>query len=230
MKVLVKLFRALRGGVNEVGETIVDSQKIRILKEEMRMSKTELETAKKALAGVMASHHVNDAKLKTLNDEKTGFEEKAVAAAEAGIDDLAEKTMARVLEITAEIAEYTSIGITLNSRIEETGTRIKDREKLLKRNEMQIGVIESNELLNKTSATMEKGLSNTGSTLVDVQKTMKEIKEKQAHDAAKYAAYEKIKGESDGSSLEAELKKAGIGDNQPSAKDALAALIAKKAS
>ncbi len=54
MNVWSKLLAALRGGVNEAGEAIVDSQALRILDQEIRDADLELRKSKEALAEIMA--------------------------------------------------------------------------------------------------------------------------------------------------------------------------------
>ena len=52
--VLKKILTAMRGGVNELGEAVVDGQGNRILEQELRDSEHELKQAKQELASLMA--------------------------------------------------------------------------------------------------------------------------------------------------------------------------------
>ena len=54
MNVWSKMLTALRGGANEVGEAVVDSQALRILDQEIRDADVELRKSKEALAEIMA--------------------------------------------------------------------------------------------------------------------------------------------------------------------------------
>ncbi len=58
MTVWSKLLSALRGGANEVGEAIVDSQALRILDQEIRDADVELRKSREALASIMARHRL----------------------------------------------------------------------------------------------------------------------------------------------------------------------------
>ena len=49
MNIWAKMITALRGGVNEAGEAIVDSQALRILDQEVRDSAEELKRSKDIL-------------------------------------------------------------------------------------------------------------------------------------------------------------------------------------
>ena len=54
MNVWSKLLTALRGGANEMGEAVVDSQALRILDQEIRDADLELRRSREALAEIMA--------------------------------------------------------------------------------------------------------------------------------------------------------------------------------
>ena len=54
MNVWAKVITALRGGVNEAGEAIVDTQALRILDQEVRDAAAELNESKSALADILA--------------------------------------------------------------------------------------------------------------------------------------------------------------------------------
>ena len=66
MNIWAKMMTALRGGVNEAGEAIVDSQALRILDQEVRDAASELNQSKNALAEIMARHKLAEQKCKTL--------------------------------------------------------------------------------------------------------------------------------------------------------------------
>ena len=55
MSVWGKLFTAVRGGANEAGEAIVDSQAMRILDQELRDTDNSLRKARGDLANMMAT-------------------------------------------------------------------------------------------------------------------------------------------------------------------------------
>lgn len=62
MNVWAKMVTALRGGINEAGEAIVDTQALRILDQEIRDASDELNESKNALAEIMARHKLSDDK------------------------------------------------------------------------------------------------------------------------------------------------------------------------
>jgi len=63
MGIFSKLVTALRGGATEVGESIVDSQAMRILDQEIRDADVELIRSKDALVDLMAKKKVIEQKV-----------------------------------------------------------------------------------------------------------------------------------------------------------------------
>src|SRR3546814_8457036 len=62
-----KLFTALRGGANEVGESIVDQQALRILDQEIRDADSALANAKRELVTIMAKHKLSTDRVSEYN-------------------------------------------------------------------------------------------------------------------------------------------------------------------
>jgi len=69
MAILNKLITALRGGINDVGESIVDSQALRILDQEIRDADAELKQAKESLANIMAQQKLADKQVLNLKQK-----------------------------------------------------------------------------------------------------------------------------------------------------------------
>ncbi len=60
MNIWAKVATAVRGGVNEAGEAIVDSQALRILDQEIRDANNELIRSKESLTGIIAKRKLAD--------------------------------------------------------------------------------------------------------------------------------------------------------------------------
>ena len=66
MNIWAKMMTALRGGANEAGEAIVDSQALRILDQEVRDASEELKQSKDSLAELIARHKLSEEKCSNL--------------------------------------------------------------------------------------------------------------------------------------------------------------------
>lgn len=95
MTVWSKLLSALRGGANEVGEAIVDSQALRILDQEIRDADVELRKSREALASIMARHRLAQERVEKGAAQVAEYEQYAIKALEAGNEELARKSRRR---------------------------------------------------------------------------------------------------------------------------------------
>ena len=74
MSIWAKVATAVRGGVNEAGEAIVDSQALRILDQEIRDADNGLSKSKDALAGIIAKRKLADKKVESIKSSLAEFE------------------------------------------------------------------------------------------------------------------------------------------------------------
>ena len=69
MNIWAKMMTALRGGVNEAGEVIVDTQALRILDQEVRDASEELKRSKDGLAEILARQKLSEEKSTALKEK-----------------------------------------------------------------------------------------------------------------------------------------------------------------
>lgn len=79
MVIFKKLVTALRGGINEVGESIVDSQALRILDQEIRDADEELKQAKESLANILAEQKLAEKQVASTQAQITEYEAYAIS-------------------------------------------------------------------------------------------------------------------------------------------------------
>jgi len=111
MDVLTKIVTALKGGINEAGEALVNSQDLRILDQEIREADQEIREAgealnqsKDALAEMIARQKVSEEKVGELQaaiDENEGYTVKAL---EKGDETLASDLAKKIAELESERA------------------------------------------------------------------------------------------------------------------------------
>ena len=99
MSIWAKVATAVRGGVNEAGEAIVDNQALRILDQEIRDADNGLSKSKEALTGIIAKRKLADKKVESLKKSLTEYEGYAMQALEKGDEALA-------IEISEKIAGF----------------------------------------------------------------------------------------------------------------------------
>ena len=97
MNLWSKMLTALRGGMNEAGEAVVDTQALRILDQEVRDASAELKLSKESLVAIIAQQKVAEQKVEALVGSITEYEGYALKALE-------QKDEALALEIAEKIA------------------------------------------------------------------------------------------------------------------------------
>ena len=96
---LKKLWTALKGGSNEVMETMADSQSIRIMDQEMREAKEELIACDHNLTKIMAKRKLTENKVRALEADIETYTTHALAASEKSDDTLALECAEKVAEV-----------------------------------------------------------------------------------------------------------------------------------
>ena len=79
--VFTKLWTALRGGVREIGDAVVDANGVLIFEQEIKDAEADIASAKKNLTEVMARRMQADRKVTELTEaitEHEGYAEKAL--------------------------------------------------------------------------------------------------------------------------------------------------------
>jgi len=99
MNVWAKMLTALRGGVNEAGEAIVDSQALRILDQEVRDASEELKQSKDSLATIMAHQKLSEEKSAKLKVQIVEYEGYAIQALDKGDESLAHEVAEKIADL-----------------------------------------------------------------------------------------------------------------------------------
>ena len=95
--VLKKLLTAMRGGVNELGEAVVDGQGSRILEQELRDAEHELKQARQELAALMAEAASLARQIRQETDQASKREQDARKALAARQENLAREVAERIV-------------------------------------------------------------------------------------------------------------------------------------
>jgi phage shock protein A len=226
---LKKLWNALRGATNEGIEAVVDSQSIRILDQELRDAKKELQSCDENLTKIMAKRKMTEAKVKSLQTEVETYTNHAIAASEKGDEALAIECAQRVSDLEASLeteqsilAGFTNSESTLKSNIAKAKANVR-------RMEQQIDQVKATESVQKAQVAVSSRHMGANTKVKTALDSLERIKQKQAERSAELEAAEELANEESGSSLDAKLKQAGITPGaEVSGSDKLAQILAKK--
>lgn len=226
---LMKLFTALRGKTNEVVESVVDNQSLRILDQEIRDAKEELRTSDQNLVKIMAKEELAKGKVSALENSIAQYSEQAVKAMELGEEALALECAERVSELEAELETEKSIAEGFTQSSKTLKENIKQAKANVRRMEQQIDQIKATESVHKAQVAVSKHHTGTNSKVKTALDSMDRIKQKQQQRSAEIKAAERMATEETNSSLDEKLKNLGVKPGgATSGADKLAQLMAKK--
>lgn len=228
MNILAKLMTALRGGANEAGEAIIDTQALRILDQEVRDASEELKRSKDSLAEIIARQKLSEEKCSALTKQIKEYEKHAIAALEKGEESLAHEVAEKIADLENQKSQESDAGKSYAASADDMRRAIRQTEQNLKRMKQQIDTVKATENVQRAQAAVAERHSGSDSKMRTAMDSLERIKEKQALKSAQMSAAKELHEESAESSLQEKLEEAGIAPTGKSADDVLARLKAKK--
>lgn len=229
MGILRDIFTALKGGVNEAGEAVVDANAVRILEQEIREADTAIVKAKQSLTTLKATEIKMKREIQSLERDLADYEAKAVQALNQGREDLATEVAERIAEIETDLSERVAEHSRLAEEVNAINDMIRKRAKTIQKNKRELEKVKTIKQLQKTTSSISSNFAATGSSEHRVSDALARVKAKQQNWRDNMQAGEWMdKQESDGS-LDSKLKDAGIGDTGSSTASVLERLKAKQA-
>lgn len=230
MGIFSKLFTAIRGAATEVGESVVDTQALRILDQEIRDSGEELNRSKTALANIMAKQKLVTDKCNQLTAKISEYEQYAGQALEKGDEALAVSIAEKIAELEGRLATEEEVKAGYTKSVDSLRAAVKNAESNLKRLKQQVDTVKATDSVQKAQAAVAARYSGANSKMTTATDSLERIKQKQAERAAQMEAAHELSTEQGDTDLESKMKAAGIKANETSANDVLARLKAKKQS
>ncbi|HEK0886636.1 PspA/IM30 family protein [Pseudomonas aeruginosa] len=228
MTVWSKLLSALRGGANEVGEAIVDSQALRILDQEIRDADVELRKSREALASIMARHRLAQERVEKGAAQVAEYEQYAIKALEAGNEELAREVAEKIATLEnqlegerAQVAEFAASVAQLRKSVSQAEGNIRQLKQ-------QVDTVKATESVQKAQMAVAQRYGNSKSKLQTAVDSLERIKQRQAERAATMdAAAELASAAAPDDALDAKLRAAGIKTSGNSVDGVLARLKEK---
>lgn len=227
MNIWSKMITALKGGVNEVGESVIDEHALHILDRDIRDSAEELNHIKNTLAAFVAKQKVAEEKVVTIRSQIKEHEGFVISALNKNDDVLA-------FEISEQIAQFENQKEEQNKTIKqhrEQAETLRDSIRIaeiqLKKLKQQTETIKANEALQRAQQVVAKRYSTENPRLRTAIDSLERIKEKQRQNEAEIGADIEMARDSMESDLDRKLRKAGI-TNDANAKQVLNRIKNKK--
>ena len=210
MNVWSKLLTAVRGGINEIGEAVADSQALRILDQEIRDTDEELRRTRESLAEMIARRKMADDALRKLDTEIAEYEGYAIKALQMGNDDLGR-------EVAKKIASLETERRTESDRVKELAEGenhlrkiVNQTENTIRRLKQQVDTVRATESVQRAQMTVARRYGGKEARLQTALDSLERIKKRQAGTAAGLEASEGLAEENDEDELKAKLKASGI--------------------
>ena len=221
MNIWAKMMTALRGGVNEAGEAIVDTQALRILDQEVRDATEELEQSRDGLAGILARQKLAEEKCLQFKKQISEYENYAVQALEKKDDELALEVAQKIADLETQHENEENAGKGFSQSANELRAAIKQAEQNIKRIKQQIDTVKAKESVQKAQTAVAARHSGSNSKMRTAMDSLERIKEKQALKDAQIKAAGELSRETAEESLQSKLEQAGIAPGGKSAQEVL---------
>ena len=222
-----KVATAIRGGVNEAGEAIVDHQALRILDQEIREADNELAKSKSALTGIIAKRKLAEKKVASLKNSIAEYEGYAMKALDQDAG-LAAEVAEKIAALEGQLHDEEAMAKAYGGSESQLRKSVAAAEASLKRLKQQVDTVKATESVHKAQAAVAARYSGADSSMRGAIDSLERLKAKQAERAARFDAAAELAESTDGEDLESRLKSAGIVASKSSGDDVLARLRAKK--
>jgi len=230
MSIWAKVATAIRGGVSEAGESIVDHQVLRILDQEIRDADNEFGKSKEALTGIIAKRKLADKKVASLKLSLTEYEGYAMQALDKGDEALATEIAEKIAGLETERIGEEGLAKSFADNEAQLRKAVAHTGANLKRLKQQVDTVKATEKVQKAQAAVAARHSGAGSSMRSALDSLDKLKNKQAERAAKFEAASELAESTEEVSLDNKLKAAGIVGGGASGGDVLARLKAKRSS
>ncbi len=228
MNIWSKLVTALRGGVNEAGEAIVDSQALRILEQEIRDATVELQQSKDSLASIMAGQKVSEEKCNQLREKIAEHETYALKALEQDNEGLAGEVAQKIAALENRLSNEGASCESYASSAKDLRSALQKADDDLAQLKHEVDTVKATESVQKAQAAVSAKHSGTNAKLLTAAESLERIKEKQALKSAQMKVAAELARDTSDVGLEAKLKDAGITPAGNSAEGVLARLKNKQ--
>ena len=210
MNIWAKMITALRGGVNEAGEAVVDSQALRILDQEVRDAGEELKRSKDSLAEIMARQKLAEEKCKQLQASIAEHEGYVVKALEKGDEKLAHEVAEHIAGLENSLAMEQESAQNFSQSVDKLRAAINVAEKNIKRLKQQVDTVKATENVLKAQVAVAERHSGSDSKMRTAMESLERIKERQALKDAQIKAASEMAQTTGDDSLKSKLEAAGI--------------------
>ncbi|WP_133470569.1 PspA/IM30 family protein [Paraglaciecola marina] len=226
MSVWRKLVTAVKGGATEAAQSVVDSQAIRILEQEIRDAKDELRKSDHARTQILAKCKLAQQKVDNLQSSIEQYEAHARKAVDSD-RQLALDCAQKVSDLRAEQDGEQKYLDQFKLSEKQLATNISQAKSNLKRLEQQVDMVKATESVQKAQVAVSSRHLGANSKMKTATESLSRIQEKQNLRNAELQAAEELASEESSDDLSKRLAEAGIAGGTTSADDELSRILGK---
>lgn len=226
MSVWKKLVTAIKGGATEAAQSVVDSQAIRILEQEIREAKEELRKSDHARTQILAKCKLAQQKVDSLQKSIEEYEAHARKAVDSD-RQLALDCAQKVSELREEQASEQTYLDQFKQSETKLANNISQAKANLRRLEQQVDMVKATESVQKAQVAVSSRHVGANSKMKTATESLQRIQEKQNLRNAELEAAEELATNESTDDLEKRLASAGIKGGNSSADDELARILGK---
>lgn len=224
MSVWRKLITAVKGGATEAAQTVVDSQAIRILEQEIREAKDELRKSDHARTQILAKCKLAQQKVDALNDNISQYEQHARKAADND-RQLALDCAQKVADLRGELDTEQQYLDQFRQSEKQLAGNISQAKANLRRLEQQVDMVKATESVQKAQVAVSSRHMGANSKMKTATESLQRIQDKQKMRNAELQAAEELASSDSNDDLEKRLAEAGIKGGKSSADDELSRIL-----
>lgn len=218
----------LRGRAFEAEERLADRHALSLLDQQMRDAALSVDRAKKALAIAMAQDKTEARKLEATRAQIAELEMRAVAALQAGRDDLAQQAAENIAALEGDAQAAERARVIFAAEIAKLEGHVRAQAARLGALERGRRIARAAEAVRVARRGRVEGAPCRQSTLSEAEATLARLRDRQAEFSAAETALDALDDEPRAESLNEALANAGFGPPvTPRAADVLARLKEK---
>ena len=205
-----RLVTAVRGGVNELGEVIAESQALRILDQEIRDNDDELHRVRANLAQTMAHCKVAQERLAAADAKLEAYEGYALKALKAGEDALVREIAAKISLLEMERDGHAKQAQDHAADIVHLRKVAAQLEATINRLKQQVDTVRATENVQRAQAAVANRREGSDVRVRTALDSLERIKRRQAERGAQLEVSRTMKDDVGDDALDAKLRRAGI--------------------
>ncbi|MES2672566.1 MAG: PspA/IM30 family protein [Pseudomonadota bacterium] len=205
-----RLVTAVRGGVNELGEVIAESQALRILDQEIRDNDDELHRVRANLSETMAHCKVAQERLAAADARLEEYEGYALKALKSGEDALVREIAAKISLLEIERDGHAKRAGDYAAGIVHLRKVVAQLEGTINRLKQQVDTVRATENVQRAQAAVANRREGSDVRVRTALDSLERIKRRQAERGAQFEVAETMSEHIGDDALDAKLRRAGI--------------------